>query len=824
MADLASLPNGDAGAGSHDDDEDMPPQLVVEQDPAKRYSRYDTVLGRGAFKTVFKAFDEAEGIEVAWNQVKVNDLANSPSERERLFAEIRVLKQLKHKNIMTFYDSWLDQKNLTVNFITELFTSGTLRQYRKKHKHIDEQVLKRWAWQILQGLVYLHAHDPAIIHRDLKCDNIFVNGTSGVIKIGDLGLATLWRGLTTPQSVLGTPEFMAPELYEEKYDEKVDVYSFGMCMLELATMEYPYCECRNAAQIYKKVTQGIYPAGLDKVKSQELREFITLCIAHNPANRPDTRQLLKHPFFESIRTGKVQVERGPQLLERPSEEAQEAQASRTPSSASDSDETPSPKSHTTQLINLKEMEQLSAQEQLDEAAAHQQQEQFAQQHAQMQQLQAHLARQSLDTAQQQLTQIMQQPQQHMAAASSMPVQHSLSDSQLGASLLPPAAGLGTRLLGSFEYSGEHELDAEQLQLLTDEELLEDDELCVNCQQAEENKLSFQLKFTEPEGHCKTVEFTFDMSEDTAECIANEMMEDLSLSADQAAYIADKIKDEIKRMGSEFVDRLDLGQHHASQQHEAGASGNTQQQYGSSGADAPAGTAQLDGAASGELDPAVREAVVANAAAAAVTAFASAAAAANSSGGGAYDQQQQQQPAQQEAQPSVTANGGGARSKSGYNSPRESGRPPSYHDLARAMREFHEQQLAAESAQRAAAAAAAATTASQDGMQTPSMHVGGAGMLGTPGGAVPMAMSLGMPGQLIDPQSFVVSGALESPPLEVRLPNGHALDPAVLAKVAATAATAAASALNEVMPARHGQQQSPVCTVSGFSDCSREEAA
>jgi hypothetical protein len=174
------------------------------------------------------------------------------------------------------------------------------------------------------------------------------------------------------------------------------------------------------------------------------------------------------------------------------------QALRTPSSASDDDDTPSPKSHTTQLINLKEMEQLSAQEQLDEAAAHQQQEQFAQQHAQMQQLQAHLARQSLDTAQQQQAQITQQSQQQqLPAAASMPVQHSLSDSQLGA--LPPAAGLGTRLLGSSEYSGDQELDAEQLQLMTDEELLEDDELCVNCQQAEENKLSFQLKFTEPEG-------------------------------------------------------------------------------------------------------------------------------------------------------------------------------------------------------------------------------------------------------------------------------------------------------------------------------------
>jgi len=52
----------------------------------------------------------------------------------------------------------------------------------------------------------------------------------------------------------GTPEFMAPEMYEEHYDEAVDVYAFGMCMLEMATSEYPYSECQNAAQIYRKVT------------------------------------------------------------------------------------------------------------------------------------------------------------------------------------------------------------------------------------------------------------------------------------------------------------------------------------------------------------------------------------------------------------------------------------------------------------------------------------------------------------------------------------------------------------------------------------------
>lgn len=66
--------------------------------------------------------------------------------------------------------------------------------------------------------------------------------------------STLGR-VQIPQLGTGTPEFMAPELYDERYDEKVDVYGFGMCMLELATMQYPYSECVNAAQIYKRVSQ-----------------------------------------------------------------------------------------------------------------------------------------------------------------------------------------------------------------------------------------------------------------------------------------------------------------------------------------------------------------------------------------------------------------------------------------------------------------------------------------------------------------------------------------------------------------------------------------
>ena len=187
-----------------------------------------------------------------------------------------------------------------VNFISEMFASGTLRRYRKRHKHLGDDVLKQWGWQILSGLVYLHGHKPPIVHQDLKCDNIFINGADGVVKIGDLGLATMLHGRTAPQSVIGTPEFMAPELYEEYYDDRVDVYAFGMVMLELATMEYPYSECTNAAQIYRKVTLQVRPAGLQKVACKELADFINTCIAPLE-QRPRSRQLLKHPYFASIR-------------------------------------------------------------------------------------------------------------------------------------------------------------------------------------------------------------------------------------------------------------------------------------------------------------------------------------------------------------------------------------------------------------------------------------------------------------------------------------------------------------------------------------------
>ncbi|KAK6119769.1 hypothetical protein DH2020_046491 [Rehmannia glutinosa] len=269
---------------------------VAEKSPCGRYIRYKKILGRGAFKDVYKGFDLFNNVEIAWNQICLDDeiTLKSPENQERLFSEAVLLKSLNHRNIMKCYGFWLDYDNKTVNMITELFSSGSLRQYMKKLGGVDSQTIKNWGRQILQGLNYLHTRNPCIIHRDLKCDNIFFDGE---IKIGDFGLATEME--QSPVRVLaGTPEFMAPEYYDEEYNELVDIYAFGMCLIELATFECPYSECTNPAQIFKKVSTGIKPAALQKVKDFEVKEIIEKCLL--PVSlRPSALELLKDPFFSS---------------------------------------------------------------------------------------------------------------------------------------------------------------------------------------------------------------------------------------------------------------------------------------------------------------------------------------------------------------------------------------------------------------------------------------------------------------------------------------------------------------------------------------------
>ncbi|KAF9608990.1 hypothetical protein IFM89_012329 [Coptis chinensis] len=278
-------------------DKDAEP--FVEVDPTGRYGRYNDLLGKGAMKKVYRGFDQEEGIEIAWNQVDLGQFSDNEWIIPRLFSEVRLLSDLNHNNIISLYNYWTDKEYNTLNFITEICTSGSLRDYRKKHRHVSVKALKKWSRQILKGLDYLHTHEPCIIHRDLNCANVFINGNIGEVKIGDFGLAAIVGRSHAAHSAVGTPEYMAPELYEEDYTEMVDIYSYGMCVLEMVTMEIPYMECDNVAKIYKKVCSGVRPQALEKVKDLQVKAFIEKCLA-KPRARPSATDLLKDPFFNGL--------------------------------------------------------------------------------------------------------------------------------------------------------------------------------------------------------------------------------------------------------------------------------------------------------------------------------------------------------------------------------------------------------------------------------------------------------------------------------------------------------------------------------------------
>eukprot|EP00662_Eupelagonemidae_sp_cell21_P049766 gene49766-60607_t len=256
--------------------------------PSGRFVR-KALIGRGSFKSVYRAFDE-----------------------------IGLLRRLRHDHIIAVIDSWEDAARGRVVFISELCSSGSLTQYMADSRGaeptgVSPRTIRRWGAQILLGRA------PG---------NIFVNGHKGEVKIGDFGLSTLTTASSGVNSVIGTPEFMAPEIYDERYDSSVDVYSFGMCVLQLATAACPYGECDNVAQVFKKkkkkkVTNHVPPRALAGVDDPDVKAVVVVCI--RPVPRPTAAELLRRPFFrDEQRRRCARAELETQELERRLEQLEHA--------------------------------------------------------------------------------------------------------------------------------------------------------------------------------------------------------------------------------------------------------------------------------------------------------------------------------------------------------------------------------------------------------------------------------------------------------------------------------------------------------------------
>jgi len=173
-----------------------------------------------------------------------------------------------------------------------------LKSYLKKIKYPRLRVIKGWCRELLLGIKYLHEQSPPIIHRDIKCDNIFIDSTNGKLTIGDLGYSCVLKN-EFANSFSGTPEFMAPEVFDSKYGTKADIYSFGMSVLEMVTLEKPYKECENILNIYTNAKEGKIPKALNRIKSEVVKNFILLCLKKEN-ERPSANDLLEYDFLNSL--------------------------------------------------------------------------------------------------------------------------------------------------------------------------------------------------------------------------------------------------------------------------------------------------------------------------------------------------------------------------------------------------------------------------------------------------------------------------------------------------------------------------------------------
>ena len=267
-----------------------------EKSPNSRYVKLNQdKIGQGGQKKVFKAYDTIKGIEVAWNEIDVSPFDSKI--QEQIYKEIEILQKCNNQcvYIIKLYDNWIDNSREKIIFITEIATSGSLREFINKVKNIKLRIIKKWIKQILYGIKFLHDND--IIHRDIKCDNIFINGTTGNIIIGDFGLAKNMDNNIT-KTILGTPEFMAPEIYNECYDKRIDIYSFGMALLEIVSGKTPYSECDSIPKIWKKVINGIKPKIISRIKHKKLKDIIEKCIC-NYSNRITIDELLQNELLNS---------------------------------------------------------------------------------------------------------------------------------------------------------------------------------------------------------------------------------------------------------------------------------------------------------------------------------------------------------------------------------------------------------------------------------------------------------------------------------------------------------------------------------------------
>ncbi|XP_077522536.1 MAP/microtubule affinity-regulating kinase 3 isoform X41 [Amblyomma americanum] len=265
------------------------PRSRTSEEPHIGRYRLLKTIGKGNFAKVKLAKHVPTGKEVA---IKIIDKTQlNPSSLQKLFREVRIMKMLDHPNIVKLYQVIETEK--TLYLVMEYASGGEVFDYLVAHGRMKEKEARAKFRQIVSAVQY--CHQKRIIHRDLKAENLLLDGEMN-IKIADFGFSNEFVPGMKLDTFCGSPPYAAPELFQgKKYDgPEVDVWSLGVILYTLVSGSLPF-DGANLKELRERVLRGKYriPFYMSTDCENLLKKFLVL----NPAKRATLEVIMKDKWM-----------------------------------------------------------------------------------------------------------------------------------------------------------------------------------------------------------------------------------------------------------------------------------------------------------------------------------------------------------------------------------------------------------------------------------------------------------------------------------------------------------------------------------------------